>query len=219
MNTWVASTPSAAFLAILAGYLLGALPFALWISRLHGVDILKVGSGNPGMTNVWRTLGWKPALPVAILDIAKGAVATWVGGTLTHSILWALLAGIAAVLGHSFSFWIGFKGGKSVLTAFGVFLYLVPIASLIAFAVWVVVMVATRWVSLSSILAAIALPILIYAESAGTGSGSGLSSPVFWASVPVCAFVVIRHRSNIVRLLKGTEPKFRGKTAAAREAA
>ena len=205
MNTMVASTPSAAFLALLAGYFLGALPFALWVSRAYGVDILKVGSGNPGMTNVWRSLGWKPALPVAILDIAKGAVATWVGGTLTQSILWALLAGIAAVLGHSFSFWIGFKGGKSVLTAFGVFLYLVPIASLIAFLVWAVPMTLTRWVSLSSILAAIALPILIYLES-------GFSSPVFWASIPVCAFVVIRHRSNIVRLLNGTEPKFRGKT-------
>ena len=205
MNSMVASSPSAAFLALLAGYLLGALPFALWISRLNGVDILKVGSGNPGMTNVWRSLGWKPALPVAILDIAKGSVATWLGGTLTHSILWALLAGVAAVLGHSFSFWIGFKGGKSVLTSFGVFLYLVPIASLIVFIVWAVVMAVTRWVSLSSILAAIALPILIYAES-------GTTSPVFWASIPVCAFVVIRHRSNIGRLIKGTEPKFRGKT-------
>jgi glycerol-3-phosphate acyltransferase PlsY len=212
MNSLIASTPSAAFLALLAGYLLGSLPFALLVSRLNGVDILKVGSGNPGMTNVWRSLGWKPALPVAILDIAKGSVATWVGGTLTGSILWALLAGIAAVLGHSFSFWIGFKGGKSVLTTFGVFLYLAPIASLIAFVVWAVIMAVTRWVSLSSILAAVALPVLIYAESASSGTGSGFSSPVFWASVPVCAFVIIRHRSNIARLLKGTEPKFGGKT-------
>ena len=204
MNSLVASTPSAAVLVLVAGYLLGALPFALWVSRLYGVDILQVGSRNPGMTNVWRTLGWKPALPVALLDIAKGAVATWVGGTFTHSILWALLAGIAAVLGHSFSFWIGFKGGKSVLTAFGIFLYLVPIASLIAFVVWASTMALTRWVSLSSILGALALPILIYAQS-------GTDSPVFWASVPVCAFVVIRHRANIGRLMRGTEPKFRGK--------
>jgi glycerol-3-phosphate acyltransferase PlsY len=211
MNSLVASTPSAAFLALLAGYLLGSLPFALWVSRLYGVDILKVGSGNPGMTNVWRTLGWKPALPVAILDIAKGGAATWAGGTITHSILWALLAGVAAVLGHSFSFWIGFRGGKSVLTAFGVFLYLAPIASLIAFIAWILVMAVTRWVSLSSILAALALPALIYAES----PGSGFRSPVFWAAVPVCAFVVIRHRSNIGRLLKGTEPRFRGKSSAA----
>jgi glycerol-3-phosphate acyltransferase PlsY len=217
MNSLVAVTPSAAFLALLAGYVLGSLPFALWVSRLNGVDILKVGSGNPGMTNVWRSLGWKPALPVAILDIAKGSLATWVGGTLTGSILWALLAGVAAVLGHSFSFWIGFKGGKSVLTTFGVFLYLVPVASLIAFIVWVLIMAVTRWVSLSSILAALALPVLIYAESAG--SGSGFQSPVFWASVPLCAFVVIRHRSNIGRLLNGTEPKFRGKASTPKAAA
>jgi glycerol-3-phosphate acyltransferase PlsY len=213
MNSWVASTPFAAFLALLAGYLLGSLPFALWVRRANGVDILKVGSGNPGMTNVWRTLGWKPALPVAVLDITKGAVATWVGGTLTHSILWALLAGVAAVLGHSFSFWIRFKGGKSVLTAFGVFLYLVPVASLIAFVVWGATMALTRWVSLASILAALALPALIYAES------SGHITPVFWASLPICAFVVIRHRSNIGRLLRGTEPKFRGKAAESREVA
>ena len=211
MNSLVASTPSAAFLALLAGYILGSLPFALWVSRLYGVNILRVGSGNPGMTNVWRTLGWKPALPVALLDIAKGAVATWLGGTLTHSILWALLAGVAAVLGHSFSFWIGFKGGKSVLTAFGVFLYLVPVASLIVFIVWILTMVVTRWVSLSSILAALALPVIIYFEAESSSAGSGIRSPVFWASVPVCAFVVIRHRSNIGRLVRGTEPKFRGK--------
>lgn len=217
MNSLIASTPSAAFLALLAGYLLGSLPFALWLSRLHGVDILRVGSGNPGMTNVWRTLGWKPALPVALLDIAKGAVATWAGGTLTGSILWALFAGVAAVLGHSFSFWIGFKGGKSVLTAFGVFLYLVPVASLTAFAVWALTMAFTRWVSLSSILAALALPVLIYAESAG--SGPGFRAPVFWASLLVSLFIVVRHRSNIGRLLSGTEPKFRGKAPAAKDAA
>jgi glycerol-3-phosphate acyltransferase PlsY len=212
MDSVALSSPSAGFLALLAGYLLGSLPFALWVSRLYGVDILKVGSGNPGMTNVWRALGWKPALPVAFLDIAKGSLAAWVGGTLTHSVVWALLAGIAAVIGHSFSFWIRFKGGKSVLTAFGVFLYLVPVASLIAFLLWVAVMAVSRIVSLASIVAAVALPALIYAESAGQGAPL---SPVFWAAVPVCAFVVIRHRSNIGRLLKGTEPRFRGKAKSA----
>ena len=94
--------------ALAAGYLLGSLPFALWISRARGVNILEVGSGNPGMTNVWRALGWKPALPVALLDTLKGALAAWAGAALTGSPLWALLAGLAAVLGHSFSFWIGF---------------------------------------------------------------------------------------------------------------
>jgi acyl phosphate:glycerol-3-phosphate acyltransferase len=194
-------------LALLAGYILGSLPFALWISRARGVDILKVGSGNPGMTNVWRTLGWKPALPVAALDTAKGAAAAWAGLTLTASPLWSLLAGIAAVLGHSFSFWIGFKGGKSVLTAFGVFLFLSPLASLGAFLVWVVVMSLFRYVSLASILAALVLPLLVFLE---TSAGHAVS-PVFWAALPVCAFIVIRHRANIGRLARGQEPKFRGK--------
>ena len=192
--------------ALAAGYLLGALPFALWVSRARGVDILKVGSGNPGMTNVWRTLGWKPALPVALLDTAKGALAAWLGLVLTGAPLWALLAGIAAVLGHSYSFWIGFKGGKSVLTAFGVFLFLSPLASLGAFAIWALVMVLFRYISLASILAAVALPALVALEA-------GASSPVFWAALPVCAFVVIRHRANIGRLLRGAEPKFRGKAS------
>ena len=202
MSSW------APMLALMLGYLLGSLPFAMWISRLNGVDILKVGSGNPGMTNVWRTLGWKPALPVAILDTLKGAVAAWAGGMLTGgSVVWALAAGVAAVLGHSFSFWIGFKGGKSVLTAFGVFLALAPIASLLAFVIWALAMALSRTVSLASILAAIALPALIFLES----PSPRYASPVFWVALPVCLFVVIRHRANIVRLAKGTEPRFRGK--------
>lgn len=194
-------------LALLAGYILGSLPFALWISRARGVDILKVGSGNPGMTNVWRTLGWKPALPVALLDTAKGAAAAAAGLALTGSPAWSLFAGIAAVLGHSFSFWIGFKGGKSVLTAFGVFLFLSPLASLGAFLVWVVTMTAFRYVSLASILAALVLPLFVFFEA----PGGRAFSPVFWAALPVCAFIVIRHRANIGRLARGQEPKFRGK--------
>lgn len=198
--------------ALAAGYLLGSLPFALWVSRARGVDIFAVGSGNPGMTNVWRTLGWRPALPVALLDAAKGALAAWAGLALTGSILWALLAGVAAVLGHSFSFWIGFRGGKSVLTAFGVFLFLSPFAGLAAFLVWALAMALFRYVSLASLLAALALPPFTALEAARSG-GSGTASPVFWASLVVSLFVIIRHRANIVRLARGTEPKFRGKSS------
>lgn len=199
-------------LALFLGYVLGSLPFGLWISRMRGVDILSVGSGNPGMTNVWRTLGWKPALPVAVLDTLKGALAAWVGLALTGSGLWALLAGIAAVLGHSFSFWIAFKGGKSVLTAFGVFLFLSPAASLGAFALWIAVMALFRYVSLASMAAAVALPVLVAVE-AGASESWGRGMPVFWASVVVAAFIVFRHRANIGRLLRGQEPKFRGKAS------
>jgi glycerol-3-phosphate acyltransferase PlsY len=195
-------------LSLVVGYLLGSLPFALWISRARGIDILTVGSGNPGMTNVWRTLGWKPALPVALFDTAKGAAAAWFGFGATGSTLWALFAGIAAVLGHSYSFWIGFKGGKSVLTAFGVFLFLSPYASLGAFLVWASVMAMFGYVSLASIIAALGLPLFILLES----SEGFTRSPVFWVALPVCAFIIIRHRANIGRLWRGEEPKFKGKT-------
>ncbi len=194
-------------LVLMTGYFLGSLPFALWVSRAHGVDILKVGSGNPGMTNVWRTLGWKPALPVAVLDTAKGAAAAGFGLWLTGSTIWALLGGIAAVLGHSFSFWIGFKGGKSVLTGFGVFLFLSPFASLAALLLWVFVMMMFGYVSLASILAAVGLPVFILLETPGENP----YSPIFWVAVPVCLFVIIRHRSNMVRLWRGEEARFRGK--------
>jgi glycerol-3-phosphate acyltransferase PlsY len=202
----------APLLSLQAGYLLGSLPFALWVSRARGVDILAVGSGNPGMTNVWRTLGWKPALPVALLDAGKGALAAWCGMALTGSALWALFAGIAAVLGHSFSFWIGFRGGKSVLTAFGVFLFLSPLASLGAFVIWILFMALFRYVSLASILAALALPALVALEGRVDDLGTGLT-PVFWASLVVSAFIVVRHRANIGRLVGGTEPRFKGKSA------
>jgi glycerol-3-phosphate acyltransferase PlsY len=214
-STLSAASGTMVSLALLAGYLLGSLPFALWISRARGVDILKVGSGNPGMTNVWRTLGWKPALPVALLDTLKGGLAAWAGALLTGSPLWALLAGIAAVLGHSFSFWIGFKGGKSVLTAFGVFLYLSPWASLAAFAVWAVTMFLFRYISLASILAAASLPALVALETLDARGGRAISpvrSPVFWAAAAVGLFVIVRHRANIGRLLRGEEAKFKGKT-------
>ncbi len=196
-------------LALFFGYVLGALPFALWISRSRGVDILTVGSGNPGMTNVWRTLGWKPGITVALLDALKGVAAAATGMLLTGMEIWALLAGVAAVLGHSFSFWIGFRGGKGVLTGFGVFLYLSPVASLAALVVWAATMGLFRFVSLASIAAAVVLPAFIALES----PVGAFASPTFWAALPVCAFVIVRHRSNIVRLVRGTEPKFRGKAS------
>ena len=115
----------------IAAYFLGALAPALWMARLHGVDIFKVGSGNPGMTNVWRTLGWKPALPVALLDAGKGYLAVWLAIRLTGSPAWGLACGVIAVLGHSFTCFARFRGGKGVLTTFGVFLYFAPVSALV----------------------------------------------------------------------------------------
>jgi acyl phosphate:glycerol-3-phosphate acyltransferase len=194
MSLWAWPTP----IALIAGYLLGSIPTAIWISRfIFGVDILQVGSKNPGMTNVWRTLGWKPALPVAILDAAKGSLAALIGLYLGKKV---------GVLGHSFSFLAKFRGGKSVLTAFGVFLALTPSASLIALGAWALVMWRSRVVSLASLTAATVLPPLVYLESRYMGrSGTGL---LFVVAFLVAIWVIVRHRANMVRLFKGTEPRF-----------
>jgi glycerol-3-phosphate acyltransferase PlsY len=201
----------ASLLALVAGYVLGSVPSAIWLCRVFHVDITRVGSGNPGMTNVWRTLGWKPALLVALLDAAKGFVAAWLATLLTHSILWALFAGLAAVLGHSFSLFAKFKGGKGVLTGFGVFLYLSPIASLSCLALWGIVLGQSRFVSLASLSSAVMLPICIVLEARWHG-GSG-ATPVFWTALIICSFVIVRHRANLGRLLNGTESRFQGKAS------
>jgi glycerol-3-phosphate acyltransferase PlsY len=199
-------------LVMAAGYLLGALSPALWIPKLFfGVDITKVGSGNPGMTNVLRTLGLKPALPVALIDAGKGFTAAWVGLSLMHSTGGALAAGIAAVLGHSFTCFAHFRGGKGVLTGFGVFLFLTPLSALAGLAAWSVVVAATRYVSLGSITAAIVMPSGIFLEMRLRAGNTLL--PVLWAAMLVCGFVLYRHRANVGRLLNGTENKLGRKSA------
>lgn len=203
--------PVAAITALVVGYVLGSLPSAIWVCRLFfKIDITQVGSKNPGMTNVWRTLGWKPALPVAILDAAKGFFAAWLGYRLgapsEQSQAMALVAGVAAVFGHSLSFLAGFKGGKSVLTAFGVFLAITPVASLTTFAIWGLVMWKSRIVSIASLTSAVVLPPLIVLESRWHDL-PGLS-PVFFVSLVVSFWVIWRHRSNIQRILQGSESRF-----------
>jgi glycerol-3-phosphate acyltransferase PlsY len=198
--------------AIAAGYVFGALAPALWIPKLfYGVDITKMGSGNPGMTNVLRTLGWKPALPVTLLDAGKGFAAAWLGFFLTHSIGGALAAGLSAVLGHSFTCFARFRGGKGVLTGFGVFLFLTPLSALAGLVAWSLVVAATRYVSLGSITAAVVMPIGIFLEARFRGDRS--LAPVLAAAVLVGAFVLYRHRANMGRLLQGTENKLGRKSA------
>jgi glycerol-3-phosphate acyltransferase PlsY len=198
--------------AIVAGYFFGALAPALWIPRVfYGVDITKVGSGNPGMTNVLRTLGWKPALPVALLDAGKGCAAAWLGSALIGSSAGALAAGIAAVLGHSFTCFAGFKGGKGVLTGFGVFLFLTPLSALAGLLAWSMVVALTRYVSLGSIIAAVVMPAGIFLEERLRSDRSLL--PVLAAAACVGLFVLYRHRANVGRLLSGTENKIGRKSA------
>jgi len=205
------AAPARVAASLVAAYFLGALAPALWIARLHGVDIFKVGSGNPGMTNVWRTLGWKPALPVALLDAGKGYLAVWLALFLTDSPAWGLAAGVVAVLGHSFTCFARFRGGKGVLTSFGVFLCFAPVSALIALAAWIAIVLRTRYVSLGSIVAAIVLPCGILAE-ARLRQDPGLY-PVLAVGSLVSAFVLYRHRANMSRLLQGTENKIGSRPA------
>ncbi|HKP97689.1 MAG TPA: glycerol-3-phosphate 1-O-acyltransferase PlsY [Fibrobacteria bacterium] len=195
--------------ALAAAYFLGSLPFAAWVARLHGVDITKVGSGNPGMTNVWRTLGWKPALPVALLDAGKGYLAAWLAMYLTGSLNWALAAGLVAVLGHSFTCFAAFKGGKGVLTGFGVFLYFTPLSALAGLAAWAAVVAKTRYVSLGSIIASVVMPMGIFLEALYRRNGE--LYPALTVAILVGVFVLYRHRANIARLTQGTENKIGSK--------
>lgn len=196
--------PIPLLLACLIGYALGSIPFGVYISRAFGIDILKVGSGNIGATNVYRVMGAKAALPVLILDIAKGLVPSLIALYAFHLPSdGALLAGIFAVIGHCLSPFLGFKGGKGIATTLGAALGVVPLVALSALAVFLVLLAITRYVSLSSIVAMAST--LIW----GVVFNSTPAQLVIYGLLTL--FVIYRHRSNIGRLLKGEEPKLTSK--------
>lgn len=194
-------------------YLLGAIPFSLLAGRLtRGIDLRKHGSGNLGAANTFRTLGPGPGVAVLLLDAGKGAAGVGAAGLLWNEsagvgrVDLMLLAGLAAVAGHIWTVFASFKGGKGVATAAGVFAAVAPAAFAVCVAVWVVVVALSRYVSLGSILAAVSLPAAVYVTSPG---GPGAWPKVFWVSVLVAVVVVARHRSNISRMLRGEERKFK----------
>ncbi len=189
------------FLAL--SYLLGSIPTSYIVGRtVHGVDLKKHGSGNLGATNTFRVLGWRAAVPVVLVDVAKGWVPAaffpiWDGAA---PLEWSLAYGALAIVGHVFSVFVGFRGGKGVATSAGVFVALAPWAVLIATLVWLVVVLLTRTVSLGSLLAAVVLPMAVFA--------TGEPRTVVWLSVALASFVIYAHRSNIRRLLRGEESRF-----------
>jgi glycerol-3-phosphate acyltransferase PlsY len=187
-------------LLLLGAYILGATPTSYIAGRLgRGIDLREHGSKNLGATNVYRILGWKYAIPVALIDIAKGAVPV----LLAPPPDWVpIAAGVAAVLGHMFSPYVRFRGGKGVATAAGMFLALAPLAVLIAIAVWAVCLWLTGYVSLSSIIAVVSVPI-------GVRLMQPDQVPVFWAAMALVVLIVFAHRRNIARLIAGTESRFR----------
>jgi glycerol-3-phosphate acyltransferase PlsY len=197
-------------IALAVGYLLGSLPFGYLVARSKGVNIFEVGSKNPGATNVRRVLGAGPGNLVFFLDALKGAVATGWPLLLKPSGVEPMPVAIAgllgALLGHSFSCFTQFRGGKGVATATGGLLVLLPVVVLIGAAVWAAAFYSSRYVSLASILAALSLPLSAFL----------LHEPrlLFGLTVLIAVIVIIRHRTNIQRLLNGTENKFVKKSAA-----
>ena len=188
---------SAAVIAVVLGYLLGSLPFGYWAGRLRGIDLRLVGSGNTGATNVMRVLGLKIGLPVMALDIGKGAVAVLIARGVTDNELVWVLAAAAAVTGHMYPLFLGFQGGKGVATGAGTMLALVPWMGVAAFVVWLCISLATRYVSIGSVVTAIAYPATAFA--------TGQPWPVCLFALGTGAWVIWRHRANIARLRAGTE--------------
>jgi glycerol-3-phosphate acyltransferase PlsY len=206
-----------ALILIIPAYLLGSIPFGLIIAKAHGKDLRSIGSGNIGATNVSRALGRKWAYFCFVLDGLKGFVPTLVAVLLISAapsitdLLLTLAVGVAAILGHIFPIYIKFKGGKGVTTSFGVALGLWPfytLCALFAFALWAVVVLIWRYVSLASIVASVAFPLaLVLAIILVHDWKLPQLWPLLIAAVAIPVMVIIRHRENIKRLLAGTETK------------
>ena len=189
---------------LLLGYLLGSLPSGFLAGKwCKGIDLRTIGSGSTGATNVLRNVGKGPALVVFLVDVAKGAAAVLIASALTQNNPlndWIqVLAGLTALAGHIWPVWLGFKGGKAVATGLGLFLGLAWPVGLACFGMFMAVFSLSRIVSLASVVAALSLPLLM---AAGSGSNANLV-----VALVAMALVLWRHRSNIQRLINGTEPK------------
>ena len=186
-------------------YLIGSISGSMLMGRLRGIDIRTMGSGNAGGTNAFRTQGAIFAFSVIVVDIAKGYVATYyISGDFGQGSLLGILCGIAAVLGHVYPIYYKFKGGKGAGTLVGILIGLYPFGLFIAFSVWLFILVLTGYVGLSTILAGISFPILIYAEN----FMGGLNSTIGAFSIIMALFLIFTHRSNISRMLAGSENRF-----------
>jgi len=203
-----------AILSVFAiGYMLGSFPTGYFAGKIAGVDVRQHGSGNIGATNVMRVLGKPWGFSVFFGDAFKGFLAVRVAmllanqftGASSYPDFYAILAAAACVIGHSFPVWLGFKGGKGVATSAGAILGIIPVAAITIFLVWLAVFLTTRYVSLASILAALALPVAVGALVQMKRTHGFV---LLYFSAAMTALVIWRHRSNIVRLVQGTEPRF-----------
>lgn len=184
-------------LAVLAAYLMGSIPFAQLLSTRRGVDLRRVGSGNVGATNVLRTLGVRPAVLAMMLDAVKGTVAVLIAQRLTNGVAAPVAAGLASMIGHVYPVWLRFRGGKGVATAAGAFAVLTPVAAAVAVGVFLLTVALTRFISVGSMAAALAL--------AGWAIASDAPRIVAIGAAIGAALVLIGHRANMMRLVAGTE--------------
>ena len=197
-----------------AAYLLGSIPAGYLVARAKGIDIRAVGSGNIGATNVFRTLGKPLGILVLVVDGLKGfAACSWLADFVVRPFAVApdkieclkIVAGICAVLGHNYTCWLKFKGGKGIATSAGVFFALAPLAAGIALVTWIVAAVLTRYVSIASVVAAVALPTAVWLTP------NSLTLRIVTTALGLLA--IFKHRGNIQRLLNGTEQRFGQKSA------
>ncbi len=191
---------------ILVGYFIGSIPSAFIVGKIYGgIDIRKHGSGNTGATNVFRTLGKKAAVIAFLGDFFKGILAVYVGRIIFNGVEFvdsaALLCGFMSIMGHCYSLWINFKGGKGVATSVGVIMAVSPIIAILLLLLQFVMVYLTRIMSLASIVSSISYPLLVYAF------GYGEDYLAFSSGLAI--FVIFKHRSNIVRLIKGKEKKLK----------
>jgi glycerol-3-phosphate acyltransferase PlsY len=199
--------PITVWLMFFPAYLLGSIPFGLLLAKLFGgADVRKAGSGNIGATNVARVAGPLAGILTLVLDTAKGAAAVWLAGRVSNeSATWMTIAAFAVLLGHCFTVWLKFKGGKGVATALGVFLALCPLAALAALTLFLLCVAYWRYVSLGSVAAAAAMPLLIYFLWA-----PHLAPPIVinMGTLAIAMLVIYKHDGNLQRLVEGTEPRF-----------
>jgi glycerol-3-phosphate acyltransferase PlsY len=191
-------------IVLVSAYLIGGIPFGYLLVKLAtGRDVREFGSGNIGATNVLRTAGRGIGIATLLLDILKGAAAVWLADRLTHgSVLWMSAAALAVMFGHAFPVFLKFKGGKAVASFIGAFVYLTPVPLLAVVVIFVIVVAATRYISLGSIIGAAVFPLCVWLIGHPAW-------PVIAASVIAGAFIIWRHRANIGRLRAGNEHVFR----------
>ena len=201
-------------LALILSYLIGSIPPSIIVGKLlRGIDIRDYGSGNAGATNTVRVLGFKVGFSVGLVDVFKGFFCTyffarwWGEETGISTDVFQILSGLAVVLGHVFTIFASFKGGKGVNTALGVFIGLVPIPTLTAIGVWLVLFLSTGYVSLGSIIAPFTVPVMILVQS--KFFKFEVSPVIFGFSIVIVLFMVWTHRLNIKRLIQGKENRFR----------